>query len=418
MRRVSLEEAIGQIQSGQRVLVPPGCGHPTALARELGNQAARFKELTIVGGLSLSSAPWLDERFPNLRFVTYHVSGPVREAFARGQAKYVPLRYSETIRVFSRGGALAPDAVLLQVAPPDKEGRYSLGVSVSYSLPAARTAPVVIAQLNPKMPRTLGNGFLREDEIDFLTEADEPLVAYEPAPMGEVETKIASFVEKLIPDGATIQTGLGAVPEGLLSFLKGKKNLRLHSLLVDSAIGLMKSGAVKNGPEGTSICEIMGTEKLFSFSHENPGVFMEDSSVVHDVTRVAKIPRFVSILSALEIDLTGQVAAESAGGKLLAGIGGQLDFAMASAVSEDAVCIVALPSTGGKNGEKSKIVPRLAPGTAVTTPRSLVRYVATEHGIADLRGLDLEARAKALCRIAHPRFREELEQAAKEGGAF
>ncbi len=417
MRKTSLAEAVFKIRDGQRVLVPPACGLPMAFAQELAEQAARFRDLTILGGILIPKAPFVSEEFKgNFRFVSCHTGGFVREALARKQASYVPLRYFDTIAAFSPGGPLAADVVVVHVAPSDSKGRYSLGVSVSYPLPVARKAPLVIAQLNPQMPRTLGNSFLSEDEIDILVEADEPVVAYEASRAGKVEEQIARHVAGLVPDGATLQTGIGAVPEALLGFLKDKKDLRLYSLLVDSALELYEAGSVRKGPEGSRICEIMGSQKLFRFVHENPDVFMEDSSVIHDPRKICRIPRFVSVLSALEVDLTGQVAAESLGPKMVAGVGGQLDFAIGTSLAEDSVCIVALPSRGGRDGDQSRIVEKLQGGAAVTTSRSLVRFVASEYGVADLWGKDLDQRARALTKIAAPEFRESLEKAWQERG--
>jgi len=264
------------------------------------------------------------------------------------------------------------------------------------------------------MPRTLGHCFLEADEIDVLVEHDEPLLTHRTATAGQVERRIAAYVADLIDDGSTVQAGLGGIPEALVGMLTHKRDLRLTSLLVSSARALFESGAIRGRPEDTSICEIMGDAKLFAFAHDNPAVNMEHSGVVHDPRMIAQLPRFVSVISAVEVDLSGQANAEALGTRAVAGIGGQLDFAIGAAIAPDGICILALPSRAGARagvaGDKSRIVARLSDGAPVTTPRSLVTYVVTEFGVADLRGKSLVERKKALVEIAAPEFREDLER--------
>lgn len=415
MEQVDLADALSRLKPGMRVLVPPGCGLPVSLVEELGRQADHLAPLTVIGGIALSEAPYLREEFADkLHFVSYHAGGPTRAAIARGQGRYVPLRYRETLEAFSPGGSLAADAVIVHCAPPDRKGRYSLGVSVSYPLPVARLAPLVIAQINPKMPRTLGDAFLEEDEIDVAVEVDEPLLTYRASVPDEVAAGIAGKIADLVEDGSTVQVGIGAVPEALLGFLKNKRDLQLYSLLVDSALELFESGALAQGEPAARICEVMGSERLFEFVHENPLIEMAHSGMIHEPAEIARLPGFVSVISAIEVDLSGQVAAESVGPKPVAGIGGQLDFAMGAAMNSEGRTIVALPSRGGRDASRSRIVATLSGGAAVTTPRSLIDYVVTEHGIADLRGKDLDARARRLIGVAAPEFREELEWSWRE----
>jgi len=292
----------------------------------------------------------------------------------------------------------------------------SLGVSVSVALPAARRAPLVIAQVNPSMPRTLGNGFLHRSQIDCFVEVDEPLASYPPPTIGEVERAIGRHVAALVPDGATVQVGVGAIPQAVLEALTGHRDLSLHSLLVDASVTLVERGVVTSAAKRihrgrTDIAEGMGTRRLFTFLHENPLVNMEPSGFVHDPAIVAQIDRFVAINSALEIDLAGQVTAESLGPRQVAGIGGQFDFVLGASRSRGGAAIVALPSTG-RDGAVSRIVPRLSAGAAVTNPRALADWIVTEHGAAGLRGKGERGRAEALIAVAHPRFREELLQRA------
>lgn len=409
--RESREAAIARIKPGQRVLVPPACGLPQALVHELGRQAQRFQALEVVGGYLIGSAPYVEERFAaHFHYRTFHPGGEAAKALARGQASYVPMRYFDALHLFSQRGPLPADVVLIQVAPPDARGRYSLGVSPSYPLPLAKQAPLVIAQLNTQMPRTLGHCFLEADEIDVLVEHDEPLLTHRTASAGEVERCIAAYVADLIDDGSTLQAGLGGIPEALVGMLTHKRDLRLTSLLVSSARALFESGAIRGRPEDTSICEVMGDARLFEFAHDNPAVNMEHSGVVHDPRMIAQLPRFVSVISAVEVDLSGQANAEALGTRAVAGIGGQLDFAIGAALAPDGICILALPSRAGARRNKSRIVARLSEGAPVTTPRSLVTYVVTEFGVADLRGKSLVERKKALVEIAAPEFREALER--------
>ncbi|MBI2544262.1 MAG: acetyl-CoA hydrolase/transferase family protein, partial [Candidatus Rokubacteria bacterium] len=270
----------------------------------------------------------------------------------------------------------------VHAAPPDRHGYLSLGVSVSYPLPAARQAPLVIAQVNPQMPRTLGNAFLHRSQIDCWAEADSPLVEYPPSPLGSVEREIAARVARLIPDGATIQLGIGSIPQAIMEALGDKRALGVHSLLVDHMLPLIEKGVITN----TRIGEVMGTRALFDFVHDNPLVRMEPSDIVHDPQVVGRIQDFISINSALEVDLSGQVNAESVGARQLAGIGGQFDFVLGAARAPGGAAIIALPSTG-KAGQISRIVARLGAGAGVTTPRYLADWVVTEHGEARLTGL-------------------------------
>ena len=283
---------------------------------------------------------------------------------------------------------------------------------MSVALAAARRAPLVIAQVNPEMPRTLGNAFLHRSQIDCWVEVDEPLTPYPPTAIGEVERAIGRHVAGLVPDGATVQVGVGAIPQAVLEALGGHRDLSLHSLLVDASVALVERGVVTSGLKRfhrgrMDIGEGMGTRRLFDFMHENPSVSMDSSSFIHDPQTVAQLDRFVAINSALEIDLTGQVTAESLGVRQVAGIGGQFDFVLAASRSRGGAAVIALPSTG-RDGTVSRIVRRLQPGAAVTSPRGLADWVVTEHGVAALRGKGERGRAEALITIADPRFREEL----------
>jgi 4-hydroxybutyrate CoA-transferase len=413
--KATAADAIGRLRPGMKVLLPAGCGEPTALLSEILRQAERVAPLTLMGGLRLDDYPFGAAAYAGkLRFTTWHLSPRLHAAEARGDAEYVPARYFDAVSLFAAGGPWAPDAVIVHTAPPDRAGYLSLGVSVSYALPAARRAPLVIAQVNPRMPRTLGNAFLHRTQVDVWVEVDEPLLEYPPTSVGEVEREIAAHVARLIPDGATVQVGIGAIPQAVMEALGGKKNLGVHSLLVDHMLPLIEAGVITNArkrlhPGRMDIGEIMGTARLFGWSHENPLINMEPSDIVHDPQVVGTLGDFVSINSALEVDLLGQVNAESVEDRQLAGIGGQFDFVLGVTRAAGGRSIIALPASG-KGGRFSRIVRRLPAGARVTTPRFLADYVVTEYGVAALKGKSDAGRRRELLRIAHPAFRESLER--------
>jgi 4-hydroxybutyrate CoA-transferase len=413
--KMSLGGAVERLRPGMRVLLPPGCGEPRALVAEICRQSDRLADLTLVGGLHLGDYPWAAPQHAPLRYATWHMSPRLEDARRRGRVEFVPIRYFDVVTEFARGGRWAPDAVLVHAATPTAGGYLSLGVAVGVTLPAAQVAPLVIAQINPNMPRAHGRGWLHTSQIDAWVEVDEPLVEY-PAPVvGDVERAIGRHVAALVPDGATVQVGVGAIPQAVLEALGGHRDLALHSLLVDPGVDLIERGVVtaarKRLHRGRlDIAEAMGTRRTFDFLHDCAFVNMESSAFVHDPETVARLDRFVSINSALEVDLTGQVTAESLGVRQVAGIGGQFDFVLGASRSPGGAAIIALPSTG-RDGAVSRIVPRLAMGAAVTTPRYLADWVVTEHGAARVRGLSDRARATALIAVAHPCFRGELERA-------
>jgi 4-hydroxybutyrate CoA-transferase len=411
----SLADAVGRLRAGMKVLLAPGCGDPGALVAEILRQADRLAPLTLMGGLRLDDYPFAAAAYAGkIRFATWHMSPRLAEAAARGDVDFVPARYFDTVSLFAAGGPWAPDAVLVHAAPPDRGGYLSLGVSVSYTLPAARGAPLVIAQVNPRMPRTLGNAFLHRSQVDVWTGVDHPLLEYPPTPVGDVERRIAGFVADLVPDGATVQVGVGSIPQAVMEALGGKKDLGVHSLLVEHMLPLVRSGVITNArkrlhPGRMDVGEIMGTAALFEWSHQNPLVNMEPSDVVHDPEVVGALGDFVSVNSALEVDLLGQVNAESVDGRQVTGIGGQFDFVLGAARAERGRSIIALPATASR-GTRSRIVSRLAAGARVTTPRFLADYVVTEHGVAALRGKSDAGRARELLHIADPAFRDRIER--------
>ena len=415
--KVTLSDAVGRLRPGMKVLLPAGCGDPAALLAEIIRQSDRLAPLTLMGGLRLDDFAFAGpEHAGKLRFATWHHSPKLRQAEARGDVDFVPIRYFDTVGVFAEGGAWAPDAVVVHTSPADGAGYLSLGVSVSYSLAAARRAPLVIAQINPRMPRTLGNAFLHRSQIDCWAEASHPLSEYPPTSLGDVERRIAERVADLVPDGSTVQVGVGSIPQAVMEALAGKRDLGVHSLLVDHMLPLIESGVINNSRKRLhrgrmDVGEIMGTERLFRWAHENPMVNMEPSDIVHDPQVVGTLGDFVSVNSAIEVDLLGQVNAESLEGRQVTGIGGHFDFVLGASQATGGRSVIALPSTG-RQGKTSRIVARLPAGARVTTPRFLTDYVVTEWGTASLRGQSDAGRARELCHVAHPAFRESLEREA------
>ncbi len=413
--RCSLADAVARLRPGMKVLMPPACGEPAALVAEICRQAGGLADLTLLGGIHLGDYPWTRPECAALRYATWHMSPRLEDARRRGRVEFVPIRYFDLTREFVAGGAWAPDCVLVHTAPPDAHGYLSLGVGVGVALPAARRAPLVIAQVNAAMPRTRGNSVLHESQIDAWVAVDEPLLPSPSPAVGDVERAIGRLVAARVPDGGTVQVGVGAIPQAVLEALGDHRDLALHSLLVDSSVALVERGVVtcarKRVHRGRmDIAEAMGTRRLFDFMHENPMVNMDSSAFVHDPDAVARLDRFVAINSALEVDLTGQVTAESLGPRQVAGVGGQFDFVLGASRSRGGAAIIALPSTG-RDGAVSRIVPRLSAGAAVTSPRYLADWVVTEYGAAELRGRGERGRAEALMAVAHPRFQGELERA-------
>jgi acyl-CoA hydrolase len=414
--RTTLADAVARLRPGMKVLVPPGCGEPVALVGEICRQADRLPGLTLLIGFHLGDFPFAQPETAALRVATWHMSPRLEEARRRGCVEFVPVRYFDIVRDFGLGGRWAPDCVLVHCAPPDARGYLSLGVAVGVALPAARRAPLVLAQVNSNMPRARGNGYLHRNQIDAWVDVDEPLLAYPAPPIGDVERAIGRHVASLIADGATVQVGVGAIPQAVLEALSDHRDLALHSLLVDAGVGLVERGVVTGARKRLhrgrmDIAEAMGTRRLFDFLRDNPLVNMESSEWVHDPHVVAALDAFVAVNSALEVDLTGQVTAESLGTRQVAGIGGQFDFVLGASRSRGGAAIIALPSTG-RDGAASRIVSRLAHGAAVTTPRFLADWVVTEYGAAALRGRSERERAAALLAVAHPDFRDELARLA------
>jgi len=412
-KTVTAEEAIRNIQSGQRLVLPLCCALPQTLMEALVADHRRLRDVEIVSGLQIVY-PFLDEGLADaFTFRTWQCAPPIRRHLKKGTVKYIPMRQGDAVRVFSKKGPWPVNVALIQVCPPDEHGYCSLGVSIGHTLPLALEADLVIAEVNARMPRVLGNSFIHLTQMDFLVESDRALLEYPSGGKpGEKELAIGSHAAQLIPDGATLQIGIGAIPEAILDGLKDKKDLRFFAMGVDKIVDMVEAGAVSPGNEPRiRATEILGSKRLFDFVHNNPMV--EGRSLPDTInSRVTgEIPRFCSVISAIEVDLTGQVNAETVNGKQVSAIGGSFDFVQGALFSEEGKSIIAMISTT-PDEKISRIVGQLPPGSAITTPRHCAQYVVTEHGVADLWGKSLKERAEALIQVAHPKFREELKNQA------
>lgn len=409
---VSVQEAVSHVQSGNRIVFSHACGEGQYLTDELVNQAERLENVEIVHMVAMGTAPYCQPGMEkHFRHNALFVGGSTRKAVEEGRADYTPCFFHEIPRLFT-DGCLPVDVAFIQVSLPDERGYCSFGISVDYTQPAAQAAKLVIAQVNKNMPYTYGNGIHLKD-IDFIVEKDEPLIELPPPKIGETERKIGEYVASLIHDGDTLQLGIGAIPDAVLSFLGEKKNLGIHSeMFSDGVVDLARKGVITNKKktidQGKFVsCFLMGTKKLYDFVNNNPDVLMERVDYTNDPFVVAKIDNIISINSAMQVDLMGQVNAEMIGYKQFSGVGGQVDFVRGASRAKGGKAIIAMPSTAG-HGKISKIVPLLDEGAAVTTSRNDVDYVITEFGIAPLKGRTLRQRAIALIKIAHPDFRDGL----------
>jgi len=344
----------------------------------------------------------------------------VRKAVQEGRADFTPVLLSEFTLLFKEG-FLPLDVALVHLSPPDEHGFCSFGVESGLTKTPAESSRIIIAEVNQQMPRTLGDTFIHVSKIDYIVPVDYPLMEMPMSEGGPSETakKIASLIAELIPDGATMQMGIGAIPDAVLSFLYHRKDLGVHTeLFSDGVIDLVNAGVITNArktlhPGKITAGFVIGTRRLYEFIHDNPIVELHRTEYVNDPFVIAQNDRQVAINSAIEVDLTGQVCADSIGPKLYSGVGGQLDFIYGASRSKDGVPVIALPATA-KGGELSRIVPLLKHGAGVVTTRNHVRYVVTEYGVADLYGKTIRQRAQALINVAAPQFRDELKHAARE----
>ena len=420
-KSVTAGEAVRTIQSGQRVYVTGNCSVPQDLLDALVARATELSDVELVQVLTFGRAPQVDPSLAgHLRVNTLFISDNVRAAVNEGRADFTPCFLSEIPLLF-RHGHLPLDVALVHVSPPDEHGFCSYGVEVGVTKTAAQAAKTVIAQVNPQMPRTLGDAFIHLSKIDYIVPVDVPLPEALQGDPGDLARRIATHIVDLIPDGATMQMGIGGIPDAVLGQLGGKTHLGIHTeLFSDGVIELIERGIIdgemKSLHPGKVIAGfILGSRRLFDFVNDNPIFELHPTEYVNDPFVIAENDRMVAINSAIEVDLTGQICADSVGPRLYSGVGGQVDFIYGASRSKDGVPIIALPSTATVKGVVlSRIVPTLKPGAGVVTSRNHVHVVVTEHGVAQLYGRTIRQRARALIDIAAPEFRADLERRATE----
>jgi acyl-CoA hydrolase/GNAT superfamily N-acetyltransferase len=418
-RVTTAAHAVRQIAPGRRILVGSGAAEPTTLVAALAEHGDHLSDNDIVHLLTLGPAPYVRAEFAQrFRHTAFFIGPNTREAVQTGRADFMPVFLSEIPRLI-RSHRVRVDVALLQVTPPDRHGQVSLGVSVDVVRAAVDSADLVIAEVNPRMPRTFGDSIVAISDIDWLVPVSLPIHELASEPLDETSLAIGRHVASLIPDGATLQTGIGQIPHAVMTALGNRSDLGVHTeMLSDSIVELVERGVV-NGRKKTLLpgkivtSFVMGTQKLYDWVDDNPSVELRPSDFTNDPVTIARNDTMVAINSALAVDLTGQVASDTVGGRFFSGIGGQVDFIRGAARSRGGRPIIALPSTA-KHGSVSRIQAALESGAGVVTSRGDVHYVVTEYGVADLWGKSIRERTTALVEIAHPDHRRELLDAAKE----
>lgn len=416
LKFVSADEAVKIVKSGDRVFLHSAAATPVKLVEALTKRGHELKDVEIVSIHTEGPAPYLAAEYEDsFKVNTFFVGSNIRKAVADGRANYIPAFLSEIPRML-KSGLMPIDVALVQVSPPDKHGYCSIGVSVDVSNTAIDTARHVIAQVNKNMPRVHGNGIIHISSINALCECDDPIFELAVKEPSAEEMKMGRFIAELVEDGATLQTGIGGIPNAALMALKDHKDLGMHTeMFSDGVIDLVKCGALNGrmkkrqwGKIVSGFC--LGSRRLYDFIDDNPILEMKDISYVNDTAIIRTNPKVTAINSAIEVDLFGQICADSIGTLQYSGVGGQVDFIRGASLSEGGKPIIALNSVT-KKGE-SKIVSMLKPGASVTTSRAHVHYIVTEFGIAYLFGKNLRQRATELIKIAHPDHRANLEESA------
>ena len=417
-RAVTVDEAVSGIESGACLFVHGAAATPAPLLEAL-TRRADLSDVSLYHLHTTGPAPFVDPSAAG-RFhsISLFAGAPVRSAIEEGRADFVPVFLSDIPRLFL-SGAVSLDAAVLQLSPPDAHGYCTLGTSVDAALGAAHAAKQVIAEINEQMPRTHGNALIHINRVTRFVHTDRPLPAPPPKAPTPVDDAIGEHVAKLIPDAATLQMGIGAIPDAVLRRLFDKHDLGIHTeMFSDGVVDLVEAGVITNTrkhlhPGRIITSFVLGTRKLYDFVHDNPFVEFHPCDHTNDTARIRKNDNVVAINSALEVDLSGQVCADSIGYRIYSGIGGQMDFIRGSALSKGGKPIIALPSTAA-HGTVSRIVPGLKPGSGVVTTRGHVHWVVTEYGAVNLFGLALRQRADALISISHPDFRAELRRGFAE----
>lgn len=415
---VSAAEAVKVVKSGDRVYVQAAAATPTILTKALAERAAELKNVEVCHLHTEGEAPYANPELRDSFHVnSFFIGANVRHTLKAGNGSYTPVFLSELPQLF-RKNVLSLDVAFIHVSPPDIHGYCSLGVSVEATVAAIENAKIVIAQVNPQMPRTFGDGILHISEIDYLVDVNIPIYAHEVVPFTEEEEKIGEYIASLIEDKSTLQMGIGSIPNAALSKLNNHKDLGLHTeMFSDGVIDLIESDVINCNFKGTLrgralATFLIGSKRLYDFVNDNPFIEMKESSIVNDTARIRKNPKMVAINSAIEVDVTGQVCADSIGSRMYSGVGGQMDFIRGATLSDGGKAIIALPSVTRKG--ESRIVPYLKQGAGVVTTRSHVHHVITENGIADLYGKTLKQRVAELVKIAHPNHQEWIDKAYYE----
>ena len=419
MRIVSAAEAVAQVASGEQIFLHGACATPTVLLDALVARAADLYDVGLVHLHSEGPAPHLaPDMVGHFRHQALFIGANARVAIAEGRAVYIPTFLSDAPRLFERG-VIPLDWAFVNVSRPDRHGFCSLGTSVDVALAAVRSARRVVAQLNAAMPRTHGDGAVHVSAIEMGVEVDAPPCEVASPPLGEVEQRIGGRVAEFVPEGATVQLGIGGIPSAVAAALVHHRDLGIHSeMFTDAVVDLVERGVVtgarKEINRGKLVAAfVMGTRRLYEFVDDNPMVELRPADYTNDSAVIRRFRRMVAVNSAVEIDLTGQVCADSIGHRLISGVGGQMDFIRGAALAEEGRAIIALPSTAAHD-TRSRLVATLAPGAGVVTTRAHIQTVVTEWGTAHLHGRSIPVRARALIAIAHPAFREQLEREARE----
>ncbi len=410
----TLSEAIRKIPTTGRVFIQGAAATPSRLINELVRQANCFSNLELMHLHTMGSAPYAAPEFAeNFRITNFFVGANIRKAVDYDRIDYLPCFLSEIPQVLKRGPR-KPDVALIQVSPPDRHGFCTLGTSVDVTRAAVDTAPLIIAQVNPQMPRVHGDGVIHVSEIDIMVEVDEPLPPSQLPDLTQEEEQIGKNIAGLIEDGATLQMGIGAIPNAVLKFLHNHKDLGMHTeMWSDGALDLIEKGVINNRkkkihPHKNVSTFLFGTQRLYDFINDNPAVILLDVTYVNNPAVIARNHRVTAINSAVEVDLTGQVCADSIGSHIISGVGGQIDFIRGASLSEKGKPIIAMTARTQKG--IPRIVTSLKHGAGVVTTRAHAHFVVTEYGVADLFGRTINERAKALISIAHPEDRPELER--------
>ena len=411
------EEAIALIKDGDSIFLQSAASTPTVLVDQLAERND-LSDLQIISIHTEGATPYANKKFEDkIKVNTFFVGSNIREAVKQGRADYIPMFLSEIPLAF-KNGIIPINVAMIQVSTPDRHGYCSLGVSVDITNAAIHQADVVIAQLNPNVPRTFGDGIIHVSKIDALVEVDQPLHEHLPKPISDIHMQIGYNIASIVEDGATLQTGIGAIPDAALACLKNHKNLGMHTeMFSDGIIDLIERGGLNGKMKETFTEKVVtgfaiGSQRLYDYVHDNPLFEFRNTEFVNDTKNIRSNPKVTAINSAIEVDIFGQVCADSIGPVQYSGVGGQMDFIRGAALSEGGKPIIALPSTTSKG--KSKIVSTLAKGASVVTTRAHVHWIVTEHGKVNLYGKNLRERARALIHIAHPDHREPLEKAAFE----